>query len=185
MTIQEYGLKFNQLSRYASHMVANSRAHMNKFLYGVSDLVKIECQNAMLLGDMNILSRLRVISLGNRLRRVKRLGLGTMTIPNRNWVVEVARRVSRSFQLQLLRQLVFHPLRIGMTRRVEHHALSLREAGTKTHPTFPKCNKNHPGECLAGKEGCFGRVQSGHKLRDCPGDCPSRKGQRGGNGRNH
>ena len=27
---------------------------MNKFFYGVSDLVKIECRNAMLLGDMNI-----------------------------------------------------------------------------------------------------------------------------------
>ena len=68
-----------------------------------------------------------MISLGNKLRRVKRLGLGTMTIPNRNQVVEVARRVSKSFQLQLLRQLVFHPPRIGMTRRVEHHTLNLRE----------------------------------------------------------
>ncbi|XP_069154521.1 uncharacterized protein [Solanum lycopersicum] len=54
MTVQEYGLKFNQLSRYAPHMVADSRAQMNKFLYGVSDLVKTECRNAMLLGDMNI-----------------------------------------------------------------------------------------------------------------------------------
>ena len=54
MTIQEYGLKFNQLSRYAPHMVADSKAQMNKFMYGVSDLVKTECRNAMLLGDMNI-----------------------------------------------------------------------------------------------------------------------------------
>ena len=35
-------------------MVANSRAQMNKFLYGISDLVKTKCRNAMLLGDMNI-----------------------------------------------------------------------------------------------------------------------------------
>ena len=35
-------------------MVADSRSHINKFLYGVSDLVKTECRNAMLLGDMNI-----------------------------------------------------------------------------------------------------------------------------------
>ena len=54
MTVQEYGLKFNQISSYAPHMVADSRAHMNKFLYGVSDLVKTEFRNAMLLGDMNI-----------------------------------------------------------------------------------------------------------------------------------
>ena len=27
---------------------------MNKFLYGMSDFVKIECRNVMLMGDMNI-----------------------------------------------------------------------------------------------------------------------------------
>ena len=54
MTVQEYGLKFNQLSRYAPHMGPDSRTQINKFLYGVSDLVKTECRNSMLLGDMNI-----------------------------------------------------------------------------------------------------------------------------------
>ncbi|KAK4706424.1 hypothetical protein R3W88_034028 [Solanum pinnatisectum] len=39
---------------YAPHMVANSRAQMNKFLYGVSDLVKTECRNVMLLENMSI-----------------------------------------------------------------------------------------------------------------------------------
>ena len=54
MIVQEYGLKFNQLSRYAPHMVADSTTQMNKFFYGVLDLVKTECRNAMLLGHMNI-----------------------------------------------------------------------------------------------------------------------------------
>ena len=54
MTVQEYGLQFNQLSRYAPHMVAESKAQMNKFLYGVLGMVKIECKNSMLLRDMNI-----------------------------------------------------------------------------------------------------------------------------------
>ena len=40
MTVQEYGLKFNQLSRHDSYMVADSRSHMNMFLNGVLDLVK-------------------------------------------------------------------------------------------------------------------------------------------------
>ena len=52
--VQEYGLKFIQLSRHAPHMVADSRARMNKFFYGVPTLIKTECKNAMLLGDMNI-----------------------------------------------------------------------------------------------------------------------------------
>ena len=54
MTVQEYGLKFNQLCRYSPHMVADSGAQKNKFLYGVLDFVKIECINAMSLWDMNI-----------------------------------------------------------------------------------------------------------------------------------
>ncbi|KAK4713086.1 hypothetical protein R3W88_018993 [Solanum pinnatisectum] len=51
-------------------------------------------------------------------------------------------------------------------------------SGTKTYPTCPKCGKNYPGKCIAGKEGCFGCGQSGHRLRDYP----SKQGQRG-NGR--
>ena len=47
MTVLQYGLKFNQLSRYAPHMVADSTVHMNKFLYRVSDFVKTECKNVL------------------------------------------------------------------------------------------------------------------------------------------
>ena len=35
-------------------MVADSRAQMNKFLYGVLDLVKTECRKDMLVRNMNI-----------------------------------------------------------------------------------------------------------------------------------
>ena len=54
MTVHEYGLKFNQLTMNVPHMVAVSRAQMNKFLYRVPNLVKIEYRNALFLGDMNI-----------------------------------------------------------------------------------------------------------------------------------
>ena len=54
MTVHEYGLKFIQLTMYFPHMVAHSRAQMNKFLCGVPNLVKIEYRNAMFFGDMNI-----------------------------------------------------------------------------------------------------------------------------------
>uniref|UniRef100_M1DHD0 Polyprotein n=1 Tax=Solanum tuberosum TaxID=4113 RepID=M1DHD0_SOLTU len=53
-------------------------------------------------------------------------------------------------------------------------------SGTRTYPTCPKCGKNHPGECLARKEGCFGCGQSGHRLRDCPS---TKQGQGGNNGK--
>ena len=67
-----------------------------------------------------------------------------------------------------------------MTRKVEHDSKSQGSvSGTNSLPTFPKCGKNHPGERIAGKEGCFGCGQSGHRLRDCT----SRHVQGGGNGR--
>ena len=53
MTVEQYGLEFNQLSRYAPHMVTYSMAQMNKFLYAVSNLVKTKWRNAILLRDMN------------------------------------------------------------------------------------------------------------------------------------
>ena len=74
-----------------------------------------------------MLSRLKVISFEKSPMRIRRLGLGTMTTLNKNWVVGIARRVSRSFNLHPRCKLEFHPPRIGTTRRVEHQDLNLRE----------------------------------------------------------
>ena len=105
---------------------------------------------------------LRVISLGNMPRRISRIGMGTMTIISKNWVVEIAHRVSTSFRLLPFHQPVFHPPRIVMTRRVQQQALNLREVFQAPR-----------------KEGCFGCGQSGNKLRDFP----FRQGQEGLNGK--
>ena len=133
MKVQEYGFKFNQLSRYAPHMVADSRAQMNKFLYRVSNLVKLSAELRCyleILTSLDLLlkpNRLRVIIIGNRTRRILRRELGIMTILNRNWVVEIAYRVSKTLQPQLLSQLVFHPPITSMTRKLEEQTLRLWE----------------------------------------------------------
>jgi len=113
MSDQEYGLKFTQLSRYASHMVADSRAQMSKFLFGVSDLVKTEYMNVMLLGDMDIsrlmLSMFREISLGKFLRTTRSLERGIMNTLSKGWAVEISHSFSKGLQPHHLYQLVLHP----------------------------------------------------------------------------
>ncbi|KAH0650287.1 hypothetical protein KY284_030199 [Solanum tuberosum] len=148
MTVQEYRLKFTQLSRYAPHMIDNSRAQMNKFLYGVSNLVKTECKNAMLLENMNI-SRLMTHA-----QHVEAPAPSSASVPSSKFRNDQKGRASGSKSQGSV-------------------------SGTRTYPTCPKCGKNHPSECLAGKEECFGCGQPGHKLKDFP----SKQGQEGNNSR--
>ncbi|MDV3181182.1 MAG: hypothetical protein Q8830_03070 [Candidatus Phytoplasma australasiaticum] len=49
MSVREYFLKFNQLSKYAPQLVAEPRSRMNKFVLEVSDLVNEECRTIMLV----------------------------------------------------------------------------------------------------------------------------------------
>ena len=51
--MKEYALKFTQLAGYALTMVAKSRARMNTFVLGGSNLVVKKC-HTMLIGGMDI-----------------------------------------------------------------------------------------------------------------------------------
>lgn len=54
MTVKEYFLKFNQLSKYAPDQMTDPRASMSKFVTSVSWLVVKEYRTAMLNRDMDL-----------------------------------------------------------------------------------------------------------------------------------
>ena len=54
MSVKEYCLKFNQLSKYAPNMMADSRTSMSKFLTGVSSYVMKECRSAMINREIDL-----------------------------------------------------------------------------------------------------------------------------------
>ncbi len=114
MKFQYYRLNFAEHSRHSPHMVADSKAHTNMFLYGVSDLMKIESKNSMLLWNMNISFLIIHAQLvdENKLKEHdkdnKNLRLETMTILSIYWVVDIACSISRSVQPETLYQLVLH-----------------------------------------------------------------------------
>ncbi|XP_049364745.1 uncharacterized protein LOC125829577 [Solanum verrucosum] len=54
LSVHEYRLKFTQLSRYASEMVADMRSRMSLFVAGLSRLSSKEGKATMLISDMDI-----------------------------------------------------------------------------------------------------------------------------------
>ena len=59
MSVLDYSLKFNKLSKYAPSLVSDPRDEMSRFVLEVSYDLKQECCVAMLHDNMNI-SRLMV-----------------------------------------------------------------------------------------------------------------------------
>lgn len=53
MSVKDYALKFQQLSRYALKLVYNMRSRMRKFDLGLSRDLVLECKPAMLNNDMD------------------------------------------------------------------------------------------------------------------------------------
>ncbi|WMV30076.1 hypothetical protein MTR67_023461 [Solanum verrucosum] len=141
MSVQEYELKFTQFSKYAPHMVVDPREQMSKFLLRVSDLVKTECRNVMLLGDMDI-SRQMAHDQDVEGDKLRELAKG-----NKN-----ARTGNYEYSTQMSD---------GEIRSQFQQRSIVQECSSASTPS-PRFREDLKGER------CFQCGQSGHRLKDCP-----------------
>ncbi|XP_015081381.1 uncharacterized protein LOC107025010 [Solanum pennellii] len=139
-------------------MVANARDRMNKFVDGVSSLVKEECRTTMLHHDTNI-SRLMVYVQeieASKPRKMDKDG-------KRDRSDESSQDKSKKrFYNQDSSMVNKDRASNRNSQGGSGGGLSFERTGCTT------CGKQHLGKCLAGKDGYFGCGNKGHNMRDCP-----------------
>ena len=114
-----------------------------------------------------MLSMLREISLGNRIRIITSLEQSTMRIFNLNRVVEITQNFRKILHLH---KLVFHPPSFYTIRMVQHQAISLGKVFQAPEPTqlVQSMVETIRASVLYERNRCFTYVPSGYRLRYCP-----------------
>ncbi|WMV24627.1 hypothetical protein MTR67_018012 [Solanum verrucosum] len=138
MSVQEYSLKFTELSKYAPPMVAYPMDEMSRYVTGVSKVVRKECRTEMLLHDMNISRRMMYAQqmedekLQGNNREVKRARTGDGNFSN-------AKSDGQGRQRLKQRKTIFSlgPLGEGKHHRPSHLAISQASRPVGASPKDP------------------------------------------------
>ncbi|KAH0748282.1 hypothetical protein KY290_027514 [Solanum tuberosum] len=171
MSVKEYGLKFTQLSKHAPTLVSDSRATMNTFVMGVSDLVLNEYRSDMLIPSMDI-SRLIVHAEQIEEQKLKRVGRElkrSRADDGNSSKVRFEIQDKPKFKKRFSNQGPPNTPRVNKGKVSAPKPQEARGGGPYVEkPICKKCGQKHKGKCLVGTGNCYGCGKSGHMRRDCP-----------------
>ena len=183
MSVAEYEVKFDQLSRYALHLVATEQDKCNKF----EDGLRLEIKKGISTRDMHTFADLREAAL-----RVERLMEEELSlVPEETGLSKGLGKRKGGFSATSgpgkMRGSSFKggsQTKVGGSRqgssaqrpkcdncgkRHDGECWYLKQEQTvMQRPQCVHCGKKHEGECRLFTGACFGCGEQGHQLRQCP-----------------
>lgn len=186
MTIKEYCLKFNQLSKYAPDLISDPRASMTNFVIGVSGLVLKQYGTAMLYRDIDFARSIMHAQQieKDKIRERDRVKGNKWDRSEQHKYSQPRFHVGNRHQFQRCPSIPIPssasaPTPRGRQEQGANSFMSRSQNSVSNRPHYPpcaKCGRDHPGEYFTNLKGCFGCGKHSQRLRDCP---HARKGTRG------
>ncbi|XP_060182450.1 uncharacterized protein LOC132612133 [Lycium barbarum] len=179
--VQEYYLEFVSLAKHAPHMVPDMRARVRRFVGGLDshlyDGANIVAQN----GTMTI-SKMVAFVQGKETRLKEEEALQKEKDKEYNKRVKSTGQFSGNRNRNFFKNRSAAPapstasapppkFRNDKRQNFRPSSSYSQTSGGQSNYNYPicgKCNKKHLGECLMGRNVCYGCGQRGHIQKDCP-----------------
>ncbi|XP_022895365.1 uncharacterized protein LOC111409559 [Olea europaea var. sylvestris] len=159
MSLDEYERKFEQLSRYATHLVDTEPKKARRFELGLSPEIGGIMESHHTTTYSEVLQRAQSIS--DRLEMDRMTEKNNESYGKRKWN---GLNKGKGF---------------GQFKNPNIGSGSGSSKPNKVTPRCPKCNKAHGGECWFGKNVCYRCGQEGHFASDCKAYPPKKDNEQG------
>ncbi|WOH07597.1 hypothetical protein DCAR_0727029 [Daucus carota subsp. sativus] len=169
MTVAEYEVKFTQLSRYASSMVATERDKCRRFEEGL----KYEIRSKITIGELRSYTDLRAAAIrAERLIKEKPAFFSKSKREETRFAGEAGGRPKKrpnvSAPTKSITRGGFSGTQGGRLNNPRSNPTLSRGSNVQVKPTCQTCGRQHFGQCRAQTGGCYLCGEQGHFIRDCP-----------------
>ncbi|XP_057779768.1 uncharacterized protein LOC130998363 [Salvia miltiorrhiza] len=147
MTIEEYERKFNELARFAPHLVDTEENMIAQFKRGLGTNIKGIMAAHVIVDFSELVKRAEEVEMA--------LGVSNPTPKPANPIVK--RRWENNNQSKE-----------NFRDKKQKFGFSTSTGPTRIKPQCQKCGKNHHGKCMLGKGICFYCREPGHTVNFCP-----------------